>query len=85
MLVSFDKKTKAMFLIAFLAILVSISFSSYKYFFKKDYILYIHEACDPATEECLVKDCDAEEDPRCPYTGEFFYKEVHQNALDYRR
>ena len=68
MLVSFYKKTRITFLVIFFAILISVSLSSYKYLVKGDYVLYVQQSCDPSLEECLVKDCDSEEDPRCHYT-----------------
>ncbi len=68
-----------------LLVAISVGFSFYKYYVKKDYLLYIKEGCDPSYEECLVEECDRE-DPRClpSENGLMYYKEVYQKANSLR-
>jgi hypothetical protein len=63
------------------AVLLVLATCFYKYFFQKDFFLYIKEVCNPEQENCFVHECD-EDDSRCSGLagGSFHYKIVYAKA-----
>ncbi len=55
-------------LILFTLVLLTLTFSYYKYYVKTDFIAYGVTACDPELYTCFVTEC-MEDDPRCSETS----------------
>ena len=66
-----------------LCVLLAVSFSFFKYFLERDFLLFVKESCDPSKESCFVHECETD-DVRCSQlsTGKFFYKIVFKK--DYK-
>ena len=77
-----DRKTKILLIIMFIFICGSVVWSTNKYLIQRDFLLFAKVSCDPSHEMCFVQDCDTEEDIRCPYTGDYFYKFIYKSASD---
>jgi len=68
-------------LVMIATVVVSVGFSFYKYYFLKDYTVYLKDLCDPNISECLSEECDVE-DPRCKPSedGLMYYQESYRKA-----
>ncbi|MGB3921969.1 MAG: hypothetical protein WBL19_01635 [Minisyncoccia bacterium] len=80
MSISLDENTKRLFALVLILVFGVITFSTYKYYAQENYTLYIKTSCDPTLNNCFVQNCDSEEDIRCPYTGDYYYKIILKNA-----
>lgn len=61
-----DKKSRILFLIIILAILISVGLSFNKYMIQRDYFMQFQVECDPAIEKCFVVECSPEDGSECP-------------------
>lgn len=80
--ISLGKSSKALVILTLVLILSMMIFSTYKHLVKSDFYLYAHVGCNAQTEDCFVKECDMEEDLRCPYNGEVYYKILYTRASE---
>lgn len=53
----------------------------YKFYFIRDYTFTVEIYCDPSVEECLERDCEAEE---CPPNGFETYQTYSISASDFQ-
>ncbi len=76
--------TKSKFLIAFLGIVLFLSFSAsyYRYMVLHDYIVEVQVDCDPLLESCFVWQCNENEEECTGNTEEdtWYYKFAYRNA-----
>lgn len=73
-----DKSSKYIFAIIFVLFCVTVGYRYYQYMVKKNFILEVNVACDPAIENCFKADCVATS-PDCDTTT---YKKVSILAHD---
>lgn len=59
----------------------AIVFSFFRYYSEKDFDYLVEAACDPATEECFVRDCSALDE--CPPNQLALYKTYHVTAREF--
>lgn len=73
--------SKILFHVLWISIVISISFSFYKYLFLRDYQLYIKVECDPERSTCFKQKCE-KDDVRCNAypNGIYYYKILFKNA-----
>ncbi len=67
-----------------LMILISISFSYYKYIVKMDYQVFAHVACDKNTENCFEEECVDSDNCEINSDGNKvkYYKIISKNAYN---
>ncbi len=77
-----DLKSKILFSVMGVLIVLSISASYYKYMVLHDYIIEAQIDCDPSVESCFVYVCDpeAEECAGNPEDDTSYYKYLYRNA-----
>lgn len=77
-----DNRTKAVFVLFLLSILVLTFFVYKKYFIDRSYPVYAEVPCDPVSESCFVYRCNPEEE-ECtgiPDEDTSYYKKVERRA-----
>ena len=74
-----DKKTKLVFKIGLVLIVLVIITTYYKVFIKHDYLVDIEIPCDPNVEYCFIGECDSESDNTC-IDNSYNYKIVEKKA-----
>lgn len=74
-----DKKTKLVFKIGLVLIILVIVSTYYKVFIKHDYLVDIEIPCDPNLEYCFVGECDSLSDDTC-IDNSYNYKIVEKKA-----
>ena len=80
-----DNRTKTIFAIFLLSVLLVTFFVYKKYFLDKDYPVYAEVPCDPVTEVCFVYHCDSETD-ECTGVAEedtTYYKKIERSAASF--
>lgn len=79
-----ENKNDDFFIYMLLAgVLVVVINSFYIYFYKQNYPFIVETKCDPQSETCLHRDCEA--DPQsCPPNQLSDYKEYTINARDFK-
>lgn len=81
-------RSKILFIVFGLAVILSGSASFYRYIVARDYIIEAQVDCDPATEACFVTECDPEStdaETMCtgaPTEDTSFYKIIRKNAMN---
>ncbi len=62
--------------------LIAASFSYYRFYIERDYILYGHTECDPSQDRCFVYECDPEIEECTGNTEEDieYYALIEKNA-----
>lgn len=77
-----DHRTKAVFVIFLLSVLLLTLLVYKKYFIDKEYLIYAEIPCDPATEICFVYHCDPgeEECTGIPEEDTTYYKKIERGA-----
>lgn len=77
-----DNRTKIVFAIFLLSILLLTFFVYKKYFLDKDYSVYAEVPCDPVTEVCFVYHCDTEVEECTGVIEEdtSYYKKIERSA-----
>lgn len=70
---------RSLIILVVLSIIVTGVLSVYRFYFKKDYLLFIKEPCDPQKEACFVHECDLD-DTRCSQLpdNKFYYKILYK-------
>ena len=63
---------------------VSIGASFWKYYYMEDYDFIVEAPCDPKTETCFVRDCEANPDS-CPPNGLSNYEVFQVKAYDFNK
>lgn len=53
-----DKKTKIFWIIVAVVFCGSIGFSYWRFVVARDFLIFVHEDCDPYQEACFVERCD---------------------------
>ena len=74
-----DKKTKLVFKIGLVLILLVIIATYYKVFIRHDYLVDIEVPCDPNLEYCFIGECDSESDNTC-INNSYNYKIIETKA-----
>jgi hypothetical protein len=79
----FSKGSVLLGLFVVFSIIISVSLSFYKYYIKRDYLLYIKGLCDPLREKCFVHECESD-DIRCSSLPDqkFYYKILMKKAYN---
>ncbi len=54
-------KSKYLFLVFVLIVIVSIIYGLYHFIFARDYVIYSEISCDPSIESCFFYECDESE------------------------
>lgn len=78
-----DTKSKILFGIFGILIVLSVSASYYKFMVLHDYVVQAEVDCDPETESCFVWQCDPEVADECtgnPEEDIWYFKIAHRNA-----
>jgi hypothetical protein len=81
-----DRKSKILFSLLGILIIVSAGLAYYRYIVKKDYIIEAQIDCDPETENCFIWKCDptslteGEECTGVPDNDIWYYKIFRRNA-----
>ena len=73
-----DKKSKILFWIFGILIVISIGVTFYKYVIKKDYLVFAQIKCDPQTESCFYAPCEGTD---CPAQIDY-YKKIEKKAFN---
>lgn len=66
-----EKRADEVTLLFLGSVILVVVASFYTNLYAKNYHYFVEATCDPATEECYVRDCDAEE---CPPNGLSSYR-----------
>jgi len=74
-----DKKTKTIFKIGLVLILLTIVITYYNIFIRHNYFVDIEVSCDPSLEFCFVGDCDSSVDDTC-INNKYSYKLIEKKA-----
>lgn len=61
-------------------VLLTILSVFYFFFYQKSYEMTVETSCDPATEQCFYRDCEAEE---CPPNQLTYYSQYTIRASDF--
>jgi len=73
-----DKKSKVLFWVFGVLLVISIGVTFYKYVIKKDYIIMAYIGCDPQIERCFFVPCEGED---CPAEIDY-YKIINKKAFN---
>jgi len=76
-----DKKTKVLFIVLILLLVVSIGATFYRYMIQKDYLIFAHIKCNPRSESCFYLPC-TEGDSTCDSTAIEYYKKITKKAFN---
>ncbi len=77
-----NKNTPELVITLFLLCLITILFCFNKFYIKKDYNFVVEASCNPESETCYFRDCDAG-DAECPPNNLSYYKMYNLNAKDF--
>lgn len=78
-----DKKSKILFSLFGILIVLSVSASYYRFIVLHDYIIEAQVDCDPSSERCFVWECDPSIEGECtgnPDEDTWYFKIAHRNA-----
>lgn len=76
-----DRKTKILFIVLILLLIVSIGITFYRYMIKKNYLIFAHVECNPQNESCFYVPCQ-EGDNTCSSTTIEYYKKITKKAFN---
>lgn len=78
-----DKKSKILFSLFGILIVLSVSASYYRFMVLHDYIIEAQVDCNPSSESCFVWECDPSIEGECtgnPDKDTWYFKIAHRNA-----